>query len=210
MLRRFVIALAALLCAAAANADVIQGRDYRLLTAPQPPSTESGKIEVIEFFSYACPHCAEFHPMVTKWAAALPNDAVFVRVPVSFGRPQWGQLVRAYYALAQTGDLEKLDDALFKAIHVERRPLFNEENLSAWVAQAGGNAAKFREAFNSPEVTQKAVRADELSREYRVSGVPQLAINGKYVALGDTYQDMLRISSELLERERGAKGANAR
>ncbi len=210
MLRRSFIAITALLFASTAGAEVVQGRDYQVLPAPQPSSTP-GKIEVIEFFSYGCPHCAEFHPAVKKWAASLPSDAVFVRIPVSFGRREWGQLVRAYYALVQTGDLEKVDDALFSAIHVERKPLFTEESLASWVAEKGGNAAKFREAFNSFDVSQKSLRAEQLTRNYRVSGVPQLTINGKYVALGQNYDDMLRIASELVERERAAtKGAKAR
>src|SRR5690606_32617121 len=181
------------------SADVVQGRDYSLLPSLQPVSS-SGKIEVIEFFSYGCPHCAHFYPAVTKWAAALPKDAVFVRVPVSFGRRNWGQLVRAYYALEMTGDLEKLDGPLFRAIHQEHKPLFDEERLAAWVAEQGGNATKFREAFNSGDVTKKALRAEQLSRDYRVSGVPQLTVNGKYVALGQTQEDMLRIASELIVR----------
>ena len=67
-------------------------------------------MEVIEFFSYACPHCYELQPHVLKWAAQLPANAAFVRVPVSFGRREWGQLSRAFYALEATGDLERLVD----------------------------------------------------------------------------------------------------
>lgn len=204
MMRRSFIAMIALFCAASTSADVVQGRDYSLLPSLQPVSS-SGKIEVIEFFSYGCPHCAHFYPAVTEWAAALPKDAVFVRVPVSLGRRPWGQLVRAYYALEMTGDLEKLDGPLFRAIHQQHKPLFDEDRLAAWVAEQGGNATKFREAFNSGDVTKKALRAEQLSRDYRVSGVPQLTVNGKYVALGQTQEDMLRIASELIVRERDAK-----
>lgn len=204
MMRRSFIAMIALFCAASASADMVLGRDYSLLPSLQPVGS-SGKIEVIEFFSYGCPHCARFHPAVTEWAAALPNDAVFVRVPVSFGRRGWGQLVRAYYALQMTGELEKLDGALFEAIHEQHKPLFDEERLAAWVAERGGNAAKFREAFNSEDVTKEALRAEQLSRDYRVSGVPQLTVNGKYIALGETHEDTLRIASELIARERNAK-----
>jgi thiol:disulfide interchange protein DsbA len=182
-----------------AHADAVQGRDYRLL-APAQSGTHPDKIEVIEFFSYGCPHCADFHPSVTKWASALPKDAVFVRIPVSFGRPEWGQLVRAYYALESTGQLARFDSALFEAIHEQRKPLFNEERLAAWIAEQGGDAAKFREAFNSFDVSQRARRADQLSRDYRVSGVPQLAVAGKYVVLGQTYEDMLRIATELVTK----------
>lgn len=202
MMRSFIATLI-VLCVGAAHADIVQGRDYQ--TLPSPQTTGSlGKIEILEFFSYACPHCAEFHPSVTAWANALPRDAVFVRVPVAFGRPPWGQLVRAYYALEATGDLRKLDDALFDAIHRERRPLFSEDALAAWVGENGGDAAKFKQAFNSPEVSEKSLRAEKLSRDYRVSGVPRLAINGKYVALGRTHEDTLRIADELIERERAA------
>lgn len=204
MMRRSFIAMLALLCASAASAEVVQGRDYAVLPTQQPVST-TGKIEVLEFFSYACPHCAAFHPAVTKWSAALPKDAAFIRVPVAFGRRPWGQLVRAYYAFEATNTLDKFDDALFEAIHDQRKALYTEETLAAWVAEQGGNAAAFRQAFNSPEVTKKAQRAEELSREYRVDGVPTLTVNGKYVALGRTQGDMLRIASELIDRERAAK-----
>ena len=203
MVRRTLLVITALLLSAAAHAEIVQGRDYRVLT-PARATTSAGKIEVVEFFSYGCPHCAEFHPSLSKWVAALPSETAFVRVPVSFGRREWGQLVRAFYALEATGDLAKLDVPLFEAIHAERKPLFNEESLAAWIAQKGGNAPKFREAFNSFDVSRKSSQAEQLSRDYQVSGVPQLAVNGKYLVLGQNYADMLRIASELLEKERTA------
>jgi thiol:disulfide interchange protein DsbA len=135
--RCWPVLLAGLFAATAAHADAVQGRDYRLLAPAQPsaePGAHPGKVEVIEFFSYGCPHCAHFHPSVTQWASELPSDAVFVRVPVSFGRREWGQLVRAYYALQATGQLERLDGALFKAIHEQHKPLFDEGRLAAWIA----------------------------------------------------------------------------
>jgi thiol:disulfide interchange protein DsbA len=197
--RCWPLLLAGFFAAATAQADAVQGRDYRLL-APAQTGTHPGKVEVIEFFSYGCPHCAHFHPSVTKWASALPKDAVFVRIPVSFGRREWGQLVRAYYALEATGQLARFDSALFEAIHEQHKPLFDEARLAAWISEQGGDAAKFREAFNSSEVSQRAQRADQLSRDYRVSGVPQLAVAGKYVVLGQTYEDMLRIATELVTK----------
>jgi thiol:disulfide interchange protein DsbA len=207
MWRSFLVVAAALL-ATGVSAEIVQGRDYRSLAPARPALTEA-KVEVLEFFSYACPHCAHFHPSVTKWASELPKDTAFVRVPVSFGRQQWGQLARAYYALQSMGELERFDAALFKAIHEERKPLFNEQNLSAWIAEQGGDAAKFREAFNSFSVTQSALRADQLSRDYQVSGVPQLTVEGKYTVLGDTFADVLRIATELVEKEHaGVKSAS--
>src|ERR1044072_4111925 len=123
--------LAALLCVLAAPAFAqVQGQDYQLLTPAQPTSSPD-TVEVIEFFSYGCPHCAAMAPQIEKWVAQLPANTTFVRVPVSFGRREWGVLSRAYYTLEATGDLARLDDALFDGIQKEHRPLFDEDNLAA-------------------------------------------------------------------------------
>lgn len=204
MTRRSLLALLSLcsmLVMSGAHAELVQGQDYRLLSPPRSIDAD-GKVTVIEFFSYGCPHCAHLHPSLTKWVAELPDDVQFIRVPVSFGRMQWGQLVRAFYALQEIGELDRLDQALFDAIHEERQPLFTEERLAAWVAEKGGDAAKFRAAFNSAEVSSRALQADQLSRDFRVSGVPQLVIDGKYVALGGTHGETLRIAGELIEKAR--------
>ena len=200
LLRSALVALA--LFSTGVSAEVVQGRDYEVLSPARPPIEEGKKVEVVEFFSYACPHCADFHPLVSRWAEALPKDTAFIRVPVAFGRQQWGQLARAYYALEAMGELKRFDDALFEAIHEENKPLFTEESLAGWIAQQGGDAAKFREAFNSFAVSQKTTRADQLSKDYRVNGVPQVSVAGKYAVNGQSYGDVLRIASELVEKER--------
>lgn len=188
-----------------ASAAPAQGTDYTLISPPQPPTT-TGKVEVIEFFSYGCPHCFHMHPLLKQWQKTeLPANAVLVRVPVAFGRREWGQLVRAYYTLEATGDLERLDDKLFAALHEQRQPLYDLESLTAWAAQNGVDANKFRATFNSPEVTAKAVRADQLSRDYKINGVPTITVAGKYKALGKDYPDMLRITRELISQASGGE-----
>lgn len=186
-----------------ASAAPVQGTEYTLLSPPQAPTT-TGRVEVIEFFSYGCPHCFHLQPLLKQWEKAeLPKNAVLVRVPVSFGRREWGQLVRAFYTLEATGDLERLDDKLFDAIHKEHQPLFNLDNLAAWAAQNGIDANKFRATFTSPEITAKATRADQLSRDYKINGVPTLTVAGKYKAIGKDYPDMLRITGELITEAAG-------
>lgn len=192
--------VAALLCMLAAPAYAqVQGQDYELLTPPQTASTQD-KVEVIEFFSYGCPHCAALQPHVVKWAAELPANATFVRVPVSFGRREWGQLSRAFYALEATGDLERLDDALFKALHEQHRPLFNLDQLAAWAGENGVNAGTFRAAFDSPGVSAKAMRAEQLSRDYKVNSVPSVIVDGKYIAKGHSNEEMLKIARQLVDK----------
>lgn len=192
--------LAVLLCVLAAPAYAqVQGQDYQLLTPPQPTAT-GDKVEVIEFFSYGCPHCYALQPHIVKWVAELPANVVFVRVPVSFGRREWGQLSRAYYALEATGDLKRLDDALFDDIHKEQKRLFDEDSLAAWAAQHGVEAGKFRAAFESPGVSAQATRAEQLSRDYKVESVPHLIVDGKYIPLGKTHEDMLKIARQLVDK----------
>jgi thiol:disulfide interchange protein DsbA len=134
------------------------GQDYQLLTPPQPTSS-ADKVEVIEFFSYGCPHCAAMAPQIEKWAAQLPANTTFVRVPVSFGRREWGQLSRAYYALEATGDLARLDERCSREFTRSTEPLFSEERWRV-AAEHGVEAAKFRAAFESPGVSAKAMRAE--------------------------------------------------
>jgi protein dithiol oxidoreductase (disulfide-forming) len=192
--------LAVLLCVLAAPAYAqVQGQDYQLLTPSLPPASP-GKVEVIEFFSYGCPHCYALQSHIVKWAAELPTNVSFVRVPVSFGRREWGQLSRAYYALEATGDLKRLDDALFEGIHKEQKRLFDEDSLAAWAAEHGVEAAKFRAAFESPGVSAQAMRAEQLSREYKVNSIPHLIVDGKYIVLGKTHEEMLKIARQLVDK----------
>ena len=111
-----LVSLATAAPAATAAAAPVQGTDYRLVVPPQN-TLSPDKIEVVEFFSYACPHCGAFFPVVNQWLARQPKDVVFRRVPIGFSRPEWINLARAYYALQSTGDLPRLDGALLHAIH---------------------------------------------------------------------------------------------
>jgi protein dithiol oxidoreductase (disulfide-forming) len=200
---RIGFALFVSLASAMVPAAPVQGTDYTLISPPQAQTT-AGKVEVIEFFSYGCPHCFHMNPLLKQWEKAeLPKNAVLIRVPVAFGRREWGQLVRAYYALETTGDLERLDDKLFAAIHEQHQQLFDLESLAGWMAQNGVDANKFRTAFNSSEVTTKAMRADQLSRDYKIQGVPTLTVAGKYQAHGKDYPDMLKITRELVTQASG-------
>jgi thiol:disulfide interchange protein DsbA len=191
--------------AATAQAQV-ENQDYVKLVPAQTPQTK-GKVEVIEFFSYMCPHCEALHPLLTKWAAQLPSNAVLVKVPVAFGRRDWGLMVRTYYTLQHTGDLARLDEPLFKAIHKEHQRFSDEDSITAWVAQHGVDAGKFREVFNSFDISTKASRADQLSRDYKINGVPHLTVDGKYSVTGRTYEDMLKIARQLVDKSAAEKQA---
>lgn len=192
------LAAATLGASAPAWAQLVEGKDYRLLT-PARPTLSPGKIEVVEFFSYGCPHCARFNPLVRAWLATQPQDVAFRRVPVGYGRPQWVNLARAYYALEASGDLEKLDTALFHAIHDEQQNLFDEQSIADWVGKQGGDAARFANAYVSFGVNNQTFLADQMVEDYAITGIPALAVAGRYVVISPTEAaDELQTFHELL------------
>ncbi len=204
MPRRPLLLLApvALLCLLLAQRLAAQADDYfRVLDPPQPPGPP-GKIEVIEFFSYGCPHCAEFAPLVSTWTSTLPRDVVFRRVPVGFNRPAWVNLQRAWYALVASGDVATLDAALFKAIHEQHLQLFDAESLTDWVGKNGGHADKFAAAYASFGVNNQTVQADETAERYHIDSIPTLAVNGEYAAQGSTFSEILANTSRLIDKVR--------
>lgn len=165
-----------------------------------------GKIEVLEFFSYGCPHCNDFNPLVTRWVAKLPKDVAFHRVPITFGRAAWANLSRLYYALEASGDLARLDQAVFDAIHGQHKNLFTEKAVLNWVAGQKVNSAKFRDVFHSFAVETRLARAEQLAKTYKVEGVPQLTVAGRYAVLGQSAKslpELLAIADALIAKARG-------
>jgi protein dithiol oxidoreductase (disulfide-forming) len=184
---------------------LVENADYKALTPAQP--SPSDKIEVIEFFSYGCPHCAEFFPLVEAWQKGLAKDVTFRRVPVGFNRPQWVNLERAYYALQASGDLAKLDGPLFHAIHQQHLPLFDPQSLSEWVGTSGGNADKFSAAYSSFGVNNQTVQADKLAEDYQVTSIPTMAVAGKYVAQGASFTEILANTDKAIAQARKERAA---
>lgn len=201
------LALAALSLSASAGT-LLEGVDYRYIDPPQHPSS-AGKIEILEFFSYGCPHCNEFYPMVSAWAAKLPKDVVFKRVATGLGRMPWTNLARMYYALETTGDLTRLDAQIFHAIHEEHAPLFDEAAISDWVGKHGVDVAKFKTAFESFGVNTKVNQAEDMVEGYKVEGVPSLTIDGKYLVLGDNFEQVLTNADGVIALDRQQRAAAA-
>lgn len=205
--RQFVSAIfalgAALTVALPAQAQSA-GKDFTPISPAQPTETPA-KIEVVEFFSYGCPHCAEFAPLVNAWEGKLPADVVLKKVPVSFGRAAWTNAAKLYYALEVTGDQHRLEADIFKAIHVDRVNLFDEKNILEWVAKKGVDSKKFGEAFASFGVMSKVKRGDQMAQAYKIPGVPSLAVEGKYLVGGQGYAEALSITDKLVAKTRAEK-----
>jgi thiol:disulfide interchange protein DsbA len=179
------------------------GRELKAISPPLVSPKD--KIEVIEFFSYGCNHCNDFHPLITQWAAKLPKDVTFRRVPVSFNRPEWARLSRIYYALEATGDLAKLDAAVFIAIHEQRVQFKTDEAVVAWAASKGADAKKFGDAMAAFSMQAKIQRADQDASNARITGVPSLAVDGRFLlnneAVGN-YDELLKLTDSVIAKVR--------
>jgi len=163
------------------------GADYIALGKPVPVDVPAGKVEVVEFFSYNCPHCAAFEPQLEAWVKKLPPNVVFRRIPVPFVGNDTEAKQRLYYTLEAMGKVDEFQPQLFDAIHKQRQPLFGDAAILAWSEkQPGLDAKKFAELFKSFSVTGKAKRAAQLTNDYRVAGVPALGVAGRWYVDGDT------------------------
>lgn len=204
-----VFALFSVLAVAMPAVAQTAGKDFTLVT-PAQPTEDAGKIEVLEFFSYGCPHCADFNPLLTAWVAKQSGDVVVRKVPITFGRAAWTNISKLYYTLEITGDLHRLEADVFKAIHVERQNLFEEKALTEWVVKKGVDPKKFAETFASFGVMSKVKRADQMAQAYKITGVPSLAVEGKYLVGGKDFEDNLAIADKLIAKvrsENAGKGA---
>jgi thiol:disulfide interchange protein DsbA len=180
----------------------VAGTDYLVLDKPAPVEAPAGKIEVIEFFWYSCPHCNVFEPALATWIKKAPKDVAVRRVPVAF-RDDFVPQQRLYYALEAMGLVDKLHGRVFAAIHAEKLSLNSAESIAAWVAKQGVDQAKFREQFNSFAVANKATKGTQLQNAYKVEGVPAIGVAGRFYTDGTFAKSMDRalVIAEFLAAE---------
>ena len=143
----------------------------------------AGKVEVIEFFWYSCPHCNAFEPQFEAWAKTAPKNLQIRRVPVAFNNTFVPQQ-KIYFALESMGLIPDVHVKVFRAIHVERQRLNKDDEIFAWMDKNGVNLAKFKEAYNSFSVAGQVRKATQLQESYGVEGVPSLGVAGKYYTDG--------------------------
>lgn len=189
--------------AARAQAAPVEGKDYARLAQPLAlPAT--GKVEVIEFFGYWCPHCHSFEPALDAWAQKLPADVAFRRVPVAFSAPQ-EPYQKIFLALEAMGLLDAMHRKVFTAMHVQKQRLDKEADIVALMTANGIDGAKFSETFKSFTVASKAKQARQTADAYRIDGVPTLGIHGRYFtspSLAGGHEQALRVTDYLIQRTR--------
>lgn len=167
----------------------VAGSDYVVVEKRAAVEAPAGKIEVVEFFWYSCPHCSVFEPSFDAWSKRVAKDVIVRRVPVAF-RDDFGPQQRLFYALEAMGLLDKLHRKVFAAIHAEKQNLAKGEQIADWIAKQGVDRAKFMEQFNSFSTATKTARATQLQNAYQIEGVPALGVAGRFWTDGDKAKGM--------------------
>ena len=168
------------LAAAAQSAALEEGSQYVRLKNPQP--VESGKkIEVIEFFSYGCPHCGDLEPILQGWFKTMPADVQFRRVPVMY-QDRWVPLAKIYYTLDALGEEVRLSPEVFTAVHAGGLSLWQEKTFFDWAASHGLDRKKVEDMYNSFGIAGKVNRARAIAQTYQIQSVPTIVVDGKFVS----------------------------
>ncbi|HEX6614187.1 MAG TPA: thiol:disulfide interchange protein DsbA/DsbL [Rhodanobacteraceae bacterium] len=154
-----------------ATGGYVEGKQYVRLDATQQAG---GPVAVVEVFSYACPHCAEFAPFMDKLRARLPQDVQVRYMPAIFS-PAWEPYARAFYAAKQLGVLDRTHDALFEAMR-ENYPLNSLDDLAAFYARHGVDQQKFLDTANSKQ-TDAMITADQaVEKGWGIDATPTLVV----------------------------------
>ena len=181
---RLLGAAGAALAAPALAQAPVEGVHYVRLAEPVPVAVP-GKIEVIEFFWYECPHCNAFEPALDAWAKKLPDEVAFRRLPVWFREEPFGAQQRLFYALEALGLLPTLHRKVFTTIHNEHTRLRTPEDFSAFALRNGVDPLQFIGAYNSFSAQSKSLQARQTASAYKIDAVPAVGVPGRYYTNGN-------------------------
>lgn len=199
-----VITAAAVFFSPSGFAQSVPAAKAKYLEVNPPQPTEPGKVEVLEFFSYACSHCAVLEPLLEKWIKSLPQDVVVKPVPVAFNASM-KPMQLLFYSLEAMNRMD-LHGKVFIAIHEEKKKLFSKPEIIAWATAQGLDRAKFESVYDSFGVTSKAQRGDQLTKAYNVQGTPSLAVGGRFITSPSEaggYQETIDVAAGLIKQLSG-------
>ncbi|MGC3981523.1 MAG: DsbA family protein [Steroidobacteraceae bacterium] len=184
-----------------------EGVHYSRLVPAQPTSAAPGQVEVAEVFWYGCPHCFGLDPYLENWRKNGKASYIsFIRIPVMWS-PGHQAHARVYYTAELLGKLEELHTPIFEEIHKNGNPLNSAQSIQNFFTSHGVSQAEFQKAFSSFSVESSLKRADALNLRYKVTSVPLIIINGKYVTdlnrVDASPQKLISLINDLASRERG-------
>jgi len=180
--------------------------DYREI--PQQPIETGDKIEVIDFFFYACQYCNDLLPRLERWSRDKPADVVMRHIPV-VRHDSWVPLAKTYFTLEAMGEVERLHPAVFHSYHVEDLYMSQEKVIAEWAGKQGLDREKFMAIYRSDETRQKVERARKQTMQYEIQGTPSLVVDGRFLTDGasaktiEILDRMVRIARQQREKKAG-------
>ena len=186
----------------AVAAEPMEDVDY-VLIAPQP-ATVPGKIEVIEFFYYGCESCNRLEPRLQSWLMSLPSDVSFRRIP-ALRRTAWVPLTRVYYALEQFGEIERLHEKVYQAVHEDGLNLGNSSEFYKWAQKVGLDRGKLEQLLDSDLISAQVQRARDATVAYGITATPSFVVDGRYMTSGGmagSLEALLPIVEGLIDKVR--------
>lgn len=204
-----LIVLFAPFAAVAADGPAYREGVHYLRLAPEVRQRNPAKIEVVELFSYGCPHCFHFEAPVAAWKKQQAEDVDFWRSPVTWNAQTTLQ-ARVYYTAQALGVLDRVHTPFFEALHVQQKPLNSKAAIARFFADHGVDAGRFDKTFDSFGVDSQVKQAGARALSYRIEGTPELVVAGRYRVSGRELRDqaeMLKVVDFLVEKERAERAS---
>jgi len=186
-----------------ADSEFREKLEYIRIDSPQPTHSEANRVEVVELFFYACPHCNRLRPKMKAWRENRAADVNFRRIPAIVG-PIWIELARAYYVAKELNVLDRIDGALYDAIHNKKKQYYNKISIQNFFMAQGVPAADFLRAYDSNSVAEQVSEARVMTVKYGLRGVPSIVVNGKYLTapfIAGTQEKMFEVMDFLVAKE---------
>lgn len=207
-MRMFAALLGLVLSAAVITANAAgytEGKDYVVLADPVRPADPS-KIEVAEVFSFLCPHCHKFEPLVKTWSKKQPADVVLVQTHAAFNN-NWAIYQRGFYTISALGVKDKVQDAVFTNLYVTQKELLTAEAWADFLMPHGVDKQKTISTFNSFGVNSQIKQAESRIRAYKVPSTPALVVDGRFRITVSNHDEMLKVAQFLVEKVRAERAA---
>ncbi len=182
-----------------------EGKDYVTL-AEQVRPADASRIEVAEVFSFLCPHCYHFEPLLQAWVKKQPADVVLVQTHASFNH-NWPIYQRGYYTMASLGVKDKAQDAVFNSVFVAKKELLTAEDWADFLSLYGVDKQKTISTFNSFGVNSQVKQADNRVRDFKVASTPTLVVDGRFRVNVSNHEEMLKVAQFLVEKVRAERAA---
>jgi len=191
-----------------AASGLVVERDYALINPPQPTQAP-GRIEVLEFFWFGCPHCADMHPRLQAWSRRLSADVAFGTRPAVF-RENWVAAARLHHTLVAMDELDRRAEAVFEAVQLDEADIAQEAVLAKWVDAQGLDRERFFRLYHSAPVKAQAAEAMQRSKDYQLRGVPAFVVDGRYLTSNGftgSAPETLAVVDRLIEKVRAERAA---